>query len=619
MTKPESPRLEPDRRALPRLQALLRRAGDAAVRYSIRLSPSEAQRTLGVTFVVGAACGILAVLFHTAILAADRRFISAAQSAPGWSWIPWTLACPTLGGLFAGLALSYGFPAARGSGIPQVKAAYSLRTERVRLRDGAAKFGITALQVGAGASLGREGPTVHMCAALSCALGRWFALAPRSVRRLLPVGAAAGVAAAFNAPIAAVTFTVEEIVGELDQTVLSGVVVAAALAAVIERTLLGSHPIFTLTQSSSLQHISSLPWYALLGVVSGGVSLVFNRGLLGLRSLFRRTRALPDWAKPAAGGLATGACAVAGLLLVHSAGVAGGGYAQLADALNGTLPLTTLLVLGGLKLAATLFSYSSGGAGGVFAPTLFVGAMLGGAMGWLEHYALGPSEIGEFALVGMGAVFAGVIRAPITSVLIIFEMTGGYGLVLPLMIANTLAYILAKKFDATSLYDALLEQDGVHLVHGTVPANQLEGLRVEQAMTSKLVTLNSDLNASSALAQVERQPFSAYPVLDSEGRCLGLVNAARLRRVIAEGMGSRSLSELSRLHEYVYPQDPLIRAVVRMNAIGARQLPVVERGSQELRGMLTMSDIFRAQAEAAQESAGPESMRETFDDSVLRR
>ena len=597
-----------------RLQALLRRAGDAAVRYSIRLSPSEAQRTLGVTFVAGGACGILAVMFHTAILAVDRRLISAAQSASGWSWIPWTLAIPTLGGLIAGLALSFAFPAARGSGIPQVKAAYAVQTERVRLRDGAAKFAITALQVGAGASLGREGPTVHMCAALSCAIGRWFALAPRSVRRLLPVGAAAGVAAAFNAPIAAVTFTVEEIVGGLDQTVLSGVVVAAALAAVIEHSLLGSHPIFTLTQSVSFQHISALPWYALLGVIAGLVSLCFNRGLLALRALFKKDRTLPDWAKPAAGGFVTGSCAVAGLLLVQSPGIAGGGYAQLADALNGSLPLTTVLVLGGLKFAATVFSYSSGGAGGVFAPTLFVGAMLGAALGWVEHYALGHSQVGEFALVGMGAVFAGVIRAPITSVLIIFEMTGGYGLVLPLMIANAIAYVLAKKFDPTSLYDALLEQDGIHLVHGSMPANQLEGLRVEQAMTAQVLTLPAESSAHDALAQIEAQPFSAYPVLDAEGRCLGLVNAARLRRVIAEGTGGRKLSELSRLREYVYPQDPLIRAVVRMNAIGARQLPVVEKGSQALRGILTMSDIFRAQAEAAQESTGAESMREVGDE-----
>jgi CIC family chloride channel protein len=294
-----------------------------------------------------------------------------------------TLACPTLGGLLAGCALTYAFPAARGSGIPQVKVAYAVRTERLRLRDGAAKFVIASLQIGSGASLGREGPTVHICAALSSALGRWFALSPRSVRRLLPVGAAAGVAAAFNAPIAAVTFTVEEIVGTLDQTVLSGVVVAAALAAVIEHSLLGSHPIFTLDQALVFQHLSSLPLYAVLGVLAGLVSVAFNRGLLRLRAGFQTQRGIPDWAKPAVGGLATGACAVAGLSLVHARGIAGGGYEQLGMALDGSLPLQTLLVLGALKFIATVFSYSSGGAGGLFAPSLFIGAMLGGSMGWL--------------------------------------------------------------------------------------------------------------------------------------------------------------------------------------------------------------------------------------------
>ena len=329
-------------------------------------------------------------------------------------------------------------------------------------------------------------------------------------------------AAEFPRSIAAVTFTVEEIVGELDQTVLSGVVVAAALAAVIERTLLGSHPIFTLTQAAALQHISSLPWYALLGVVSGFASLAFNRGLLGLRALFQRDRLLPNWAKPALGGLVTGACAVLGLLSVHSAGIAGGGYAQLADALNGSLPLTTLLVLGVLKFAATLFSYSSGGAGGVFAPTLFLGAMLGGSLGWLEHYALGQTEIGEFALVGMGRGVRG--RGPCADHLRADHLRNDRRLWAGVAAhaRQYLAYILAKKFDHTSLYDALLEQDGIHLVHGAMPANQLEGLRVEQAMTSQLFTLSAELSASSALAQIERQPFAAYPVLDARCRsCRG--------------------------------------------------------------------------------------------------
>lgn len=456
-TMPDSPPVRSGRWVQPAFRA----ARDAAVRYSVRLAPSEAQRTFAVTLLVGAACGLVAVAFHTAILVAERILIGSAQTAPGRWWILLTLLCPTLGGLFAGVALTYGFPAARGSGIPQVKAAYALQNERIRLRDGAAKFVLTTVQVGAGASLGREGPTVHMCAALASALGRWFALSPGSVRRLLPVGTAAGVAAAFNAPIAAVTFTVEEIVGGLDQTVLSGVVVAAALAAVIEHTLLGSHPIFTLAKPVLLGHPSTLYLHALLGVVAGLTAVGFNRALLALRREFRRESFLPDWAKPAVGGLATGICAVGGLSLVHSAGIAGGGYTQLSQALNGSLPIMTLLVLGVLKFCATLLSYASGGAGGVFAPSLFIGAMLGGGVGWVAQQADAVQDVGAFALVGMGAVFAGVIRAPITSVLIIFEMTGSYALVLPLMIANTTAYLIARRFDPLGLYDSLLAQDGI--------------------------------------------------------------------------------------------------------------------------------------------------------------
>src|SRR5688572_21129837 len=254
-----------------------RRVQDWLVRYSIRFAPTEAQRTFGVTLLVGAGCGLLAVAFHLTIVAADGLLISRAQRAAQPWWVMATLLSPTLGGLLVGVVLARYFPAARGSGIPQVKAAYELRTERIRLRDGVAKFFLTSLQVGSGASLGREGPTVHMCAALSSALGRWFALSPRSVRRLLPVGCAAGIAAAFNAPIAAVTFTVEEIVGRLDQTVLSGVVVAAALAAVIEHSVLGSHSVFTLAHAVGMESASAVPFYALLGLLAGFASLGFSR------------------------------------------------------------------------------------------------------------------------------------------------------------------------------------------------------------------------------------------------------------------------------------------------------------------------------------------------------
>lgn len=586
------------------LASLWRRAGDWVVRYSIRFAPTEAQRTFGVTLLVGGGCGLLAVAFHSAIVAADAQLISRAQRAPGPWWMVLTPLCPALGGLIAGVALTRAFPAARGSGIPQVKAAYAVRTDRIRLRDGVAKFLLCTLQLGSGASLGREGPTVHMCAALASALGRWFALSPRSVRRLLPVGAAAGVAAAFNAPIAAVTFTVEEIVGKLDQTVLSGVVVAAALAAVIEHSVLGSHPIFSLAHDVGFEDARAVPLYALLGALAGLASLGFSRSLLGLRAWFARAPA-PVWMRPALGGLGTGACALCGLALVHSEGIAGGGYPQLSLALNGALPLLTLLVLGVLKLAATVLSYSSGGAGGIFAPVLFIGAMLGGAIGVLDQTAFGHEQLGAFALVGMGALFSGVMRAPITSVLIVFEMTGGYGLVLPLMIANTIAYMVARRFDAENLYDALLEQDGVRLLPDKESTTQLELLRVEQAMVHDVFSLPATLGAEAGLAALERTPFSIAPVLDDARRCLGLVSVARLRRVLAEGHGSQPLSGLVRLREYVFADDPLIRAVVRMNAIGTRHLPVVAEGELTLLGLVTMSDVFRLQARMAEPDSQP--------------
>jgi CIC family chloride channel protein len=574
------------------------RVGDAIVRYTVRHSLTEAQRTLGVTLVAGALSGLLAVAFHSSIQAAERFLIERAEHAAGLWWFLLTLVCPMAGGLFAGLVLAHAFPAAAGSGIPQVKAAYAVRASRLRLRDGVAKFAITVLQVGSGASLGREGPTVHICSAFSSALGRWFALSPKNARRLLPVGAAAGVAAAFNAPIAAVTFTVEEIVGSLDQTVLSGVVVAAALAAVIEHECLGSNPVFNLQRMLAFQHMDSLPLYVVLGCLAGLVSAGFSHLLLRWRSAFQRQSGLPPAIRPAIGGLLTGLCAALGLTLVRSTGVAGGGYAELSQALEGSLPIATLLTLGVLKFAATLFSYSSGGAGGLFAPALFIGAMLGGSVGWLDQRLLGYAELGEFALVGMGAVFSGVIRAPITAVLIVFEMTDGYALVLPLMIANAIAYLVARQFDSRSLYDALLEQDGIHLPHHA--GGRLDRLRVEQAMTSDVRTLPAHLSVGEALGAVHKETFSVYPVTTEHGQCLGLVDVAILRRVAAQGGVLRPLSSVAQPGPSVSPEDALTRAVVSMNALGTRQLLVLDREDSSLRGVIAMSDIVRAQAVAVE-------------------
>jgi len=430
--------------------------------------PNERQRLLVVTIVAGGLCGLAAVAFHLSLMWAERLFIDRANSAPGYSWIWWTILTPGLGGLLAGIGLTYLAPAAAGSGIPQVKVAYALRSGMVTLRETIGKFVLCAMQIGAGASLGLEGPTVQICAGVSSFLARAARLSPQNSRRLTSVGMAAGIAAAFNAPIAAITFTLEELVGDLDQTMLSGVIVAAALSAVVEHSILGTTPVFHIQRTYTFTNASSLVWYALLGLLAAIVSVAFTDSLLGLRARFKRLTSVPRWVHPAFGGLATGTMAALALYFFHLNGIAGDPYKTLTLALTGTMPVLFMVAFCILKLAATVSSYSSGGSGGIFAPALFMGAMLGGSVGYLDvtifHHS--SDAIGAFAVVGMGAVFAGIVRAPMTSILIVFEMTGGYGLVLPLMIANMSAFALARYWRNVPIYEALLAQDGIELPHG---------------------------------------------------------------------------------------------------------------------------------------------------------
>jgi CIC family chloride channel protein len=450
----------------------------------LRAVPTERQRLFALTIVSGALCGLAAVAFHVSIVKMSALLINRAEAASGHRWIYLTILTPILGGLVAGLGVRFWVPGAVGSGIPQVKYAYAREAGRVPMRDAFGKFVLAALQIGSGASLGREGPTVQICAGITYLLGRIGRLSRQNRRRMTSVGVAAGIAAAFNAPIAAVTFTLEEVIGDLDQTMLTGIIVAAALAAVVERTILGTHPVLEVLRTYSLVSASSLLWYAVLGGLSALVSIAFTDSLLAIRSWCKGMTLLPKWAHPAIGGAVTGLLAVVGLAWLHITGVSGGGYATLGLALLGSLPVKVMIGLCVLKLIATVFSYGTGGVGGIFAPALFIGAMLGGAIGYIDVHVLHHTadEIGAFAVVGMGAVFAGIIRAPITSVLIIFEMTGGYGLVLPLMVANMSAYALARHWRSIPIYEALLLQDGVELPQLRVMSDQIGEAEVAEKL-----------------------------------------------------------------------------------------------------------------------------------------
>ncbi|HTU57595.1 MAG TPA: chloride channel protein, partial [Polyangiales bacterium] len=400
--------------------------------------------------------------------------------------------------------------------------------------------------------------------------------------------------------------TIEEIVGALDNTVLSGVVVAAALAAVIERGVLGVHPVIQVDQEYGLAHASSLATYAAMGVAAAVVSVVFTDSLLKLRLWFRKLNIIPSWMHPGVGGLVTGCLAVLALHMFHLTGVNGGGYATLGRALAGELGFRALLALCMLKVTATVFSYSSGGAGGIFAPALFIGAMLGGAFGYgdvllFEHER---AQLGAFALVGMGAVFAGVIRAPITSVLIIFEMTGGYGLVLPLMLANMTSYALARAWRSVPIYEALLAQDGIELPHASARAHPLERLTVANAMTRAVYCLRAEQTLGAAAATLQGQTFTSAPVLDQRGAVTGVVSLAELRRVAA-ATPEATVQTLSQPAQSIRADEALLEAVVRMTDRGVRQLCVVSSGRQHvLIGIVAMSDVVQVHARAAPQGRG---------------
>ncbi len=365
---------------------------------------------------------------------------------------------PVAGSLGIGYLLYKYFPNARGSGVPQTKAALYAREGRITLRTVFGKFFCTSVTLASGIPLGREGPSVQVGAGIASVLGRALGLRPEKVKALIPVGAAAAIAAAFNTPMAAVLFALEEIVGDLHAPVLGSVVLASITSWMVLRLLLGNSPLFKVPAYQLIN-----PWefaiYAVLGVAGGLVSVAFTKLLLGMRHRFLRLSQKTVWFQPAAGGL------LVGIVALFVPQVLGVGYGYVGDALNGNMALKLMLLLIVLKLFTVTTSYASGNAGGIFGPALFIGAMLGGAIGTVAHHFFPDSTAspGAYALVGMGTAFAGIVRAPMTSVVMIFEMTQDYAVIAPLMISNLVSLFISSRLQPMPIYEALAEQDGIHL------------------------------------------------------------------------------------------------------------------------------------------------------------
>ena len=551
-------------------------------RLNALVQQREEQVFLVLSLLIGALAGLSVVAFI--VLTEHMGMRIYPVGSPTWR----RFAVPVAGSLAIGYLLYRYFPHARGSGVPQTKAALYAREGVITLRTVLGKFGCTAATLASGIPLGREGPSVQVGAGIASVLGRWLGLRPEKVKALIPVGAAAAIAAAFNTPMAAVLFALEEVVGDLHAPVLGSVVLASATSWAVLRLLLGNNPLFHVPPYE-LVHPLEFGIYAVLGVAGGFLSAAFSKLLLGMRKRFLLLPRNTRWWHPAIGGLLVG---VMGWFVPQVLGV---GYSYVGQALNGTMALKLMLLLVVLKLFAITTSYASGNAGGIFGPALFLGSMLGGAVGTVAHYWLPAytAEPGAYALVGMGALFAGIVRAPMTSVLMIFEMTRDYAVIVPLMIANLTSLFISSRLQKEPIYEALALQDGIHLP-SLKTREESRGRTVSQVLRTATEILPAQISIKDALERTRSSEFRTWLVADQDS-IIGVLSRTTLENVFKDGRGGLNLTDLFESLDFphVHADHPLHLALERMSKAHIDILPVVKRADiHKLEGIVTLRDVL---------------------------
>lgn len=497
------------------------------------------------------------------------------------------LLAPMLTGLLIALIVIYIFPHSRGSGVNETKSALYIFNGHIPARTAVGKFITSALAIGSGQSLGPEDPSLQIGAALASAIGRRLRLSRERMRLIAPVGAAAGLAAAFNAPISAVLFVIEEVIGRWTAGILGSVVLAAVSSVVVMQWFLGREALFRVPAVQPPSPTELLA-YGILGIVGGFASVVLSKGIGILRPRFR---ALPRWTQyfqPAAAGLLIGCIGLLG-----APQVMGAGYEYIDQAMHGQFTWQFLAILAALKIVATMLSYVSGTPGGMFAPTLFIGAMFGAAVGGAQHalfHHLAWSP-GTYALVGMGVLFAGFLRAPMTSVFMVLEVSGNYSIILPVIVANTFAYVISRTLQPVAIFDMLSRQDGLDLP--SMEEQREESiLRVEDAMQPPI---NAVFEADELVDWISQSgedelPDIALVRLRPSGWCS--LTREEMKGLVEPG-GGIDAARLFAEHQapVIHPDQPLdvaLRYVDRWPLV-----PVVSRADfSKLEGVISEHDVL---------------------------
>jgi CIC family chloride channel protein len=507
------------------------------------------------------------------------------------------LIIPAVGGAIFG-PLVYRFAReAKGHGVPEVMEAVALRGGRIRPRVAVVKALASAICIGTGGSVGREGPIAQIGSSLGSTIGQLFHLSDERVRNLVACGAAGGIAATFNAPVAGSIFALEVILGQLHAVYFGAVVISAVTADVVAHIIEGDLRAFVMPEYTLVS-----PWellfYALLGILAALVAVAFTRLLYLSEDVWDRFR-FPEYFKPVLGGLLLG---VVGILTPKLGGyprVFGVGYTTINQALVGELALQVTLALLFAKILATILTLGSGGSGGIFAPSLFMGAMLGEAFGQVVH-AIFPAitaPVGAYAMVGMAAVFSGAAHAPVTAILILFEMTGDYQIILPLMLATVISTLVSRLISRESIYTLKLTRRGIHLQQGQ-DIDVMQSVSVRDAMTTDVDTVPLTMSLDELADEFSRSHHHGFPVVDGTGELAGVVSIQDLERAKAAGpIDGRTVADIATREGLLvaYPYEPMWKALRRLGGRDVGRLPVVEEeGSRRLIGAVRRADIIRA-------------------------
>ncbi len=546
---------------------------------------------MALAIIVGLGTGLAAVVFIKAIgLVTHFSFEQGMPQILAFLGPAWIVVIPILGALISGPLIAYWAIEAKGHGVPEVLTAIVMRGGRIRPRVAVVKSIASTFCIGSGGSAGREGPIVQVGSALGSTAAQILGLGTERTITLVACGAAAGIAATFNAPIAGVVFAMEVILGEFTTHYFGMVVVSAVAASIVSRTFLGATPAFAVP-SYELVSAGELPFYIVLGVLAALLGWAFVGILYALEDRFDAWH-VPEALKPAAGAVLVG---LTGLIYPQALGT---GLTSIGQALTGALPWTLLLALVFAKLLATSFTLGSGNSGGIFSPSLFMGAMLGGTFGYWVHglFPAFTGGVGAYALVGMAAVFAASAHAPLTAFLIVFEMSGDYRLILPLMITVGLSTLISQRLRRYSIYTLKLWKHNVPLERDH-DVDIMRGLSVGEVMTQDPDVIYGDQSLQELADALIQTRHHGFPVLDRDEHILGIVTYDDLKVATADG-GAQDLTVADITHRDVVsvcPDDSLSKALMMMSGRELGRLPVVDPQDRlHMVGLLRREDIVRA-------------------------